>query len=96
MWIALLGLALSGVWPTLLLLGSTTIQASLPTLFGLLAMAGLAGVTICNWGIGQLADAYGLQTGLTTMVVPVVASLAALAALARSCSNQGASAEGPA
>ena len=80
-WLAILGLALSGVWPTLLILAGTTIHANTPTLFSLLAMAGLAGVSICNWGIGQLADVYGLQAGLAALVVPVVVSFVALAAL---------------
>ncbi len=81
MWLAMLGLALSGVWPTLLILAGTTIRASTPTLFSLLAMAGLAGVSICNWGVGQLSSAYGLQAGLAALVAPVVASIVAVAAL---------------
>ena len=80
-WLSLLGLALSGVWPTLLIVAGTAIHANTPTLFSLLAMFGLAGISICNWGVGQLANAYGLQIGLSALVSPVVLSIAALAAL---------------
>lgn len=82
-WLALLGLALSGIWPTLLILAGTTIHASTPTLFSFLAMAGLAGVSVCNWGVGQLSDAYGLQLGLAALIAPVGASIVALAGLLR-------------
>jgi fucose permease len=80
-WLSVVGLAVSGMWPTILAYAGATIQASPPTLFALLAMAGLLGVGGCSWGIGQLADAYGLQAGLTALILPMLAGLAALAVL---------------
>ena len=83
-WLAILGLALSGMWPTILAYASATISARPPTLFALLSMAGLLGVAGCSWGIGRAADAFGLQAGLTLLILPVLAGLAAFAALPRS------------
>jgi predicted MFS family arabinose efflux permease len=79
----LLGLALSGMWPTILTYSGETIHASLPTLFSLMAMAGLLGVSVCSWAIGQMADRIGLQAGLSALVVPVLVGMAALLALAK-------------
>jgi fucose permease len=79
----LLGLALSGMWPTILTYSGDTIHASLPTLFSLMAMAGLLGVSVCSWAIGQLADRFGLQAGLSALVLPVLVGMAALLALAK-------------
>jgi fucose permease len=82
LWLALLGLALSGLWPTLLIHAGRIIQANPPTLFSLLAMAGLAGCSSCSWGVGFLSDAgYSLQVGLSALIVPVLAALLALALL---------------
>ncbi len=80
-WLAILGLAISGMWPTLLSYAGTVIPAGLPTLYSLLAMAGLLGVAGCSWGIGQLADVVGLQGGLTALAAPVLLGMAAFAAL---------------
>jgi len=78
-WLALLGLALSGVWPTLLVYSGTIIRANPQTLFSMLAMAGLAGVSICSWAIGQLAEYFGnVQIGLCSLIVPLVAAMGAL------------------
>ena len=83
-WLALLGLAMSGVWPTLLIYAAAIIQANPQTLFSLLAMAGLAGVGICSWGIGQLAELSGdIHMGLCALLMPLAAALAALTALSR-------------
>jgi len=79
----LLGLALSGMWPTILTYAGETIHASLPTLFSLMAMAGLLGVSVCSWAIGQMADRIGLQAGLSALVLPVLIGMAALLALAK-------------
>lgn len=85
LWLALLGLALSGVWPTLLIYAGTIIRANPQTLFALLAMAGLAGVGICSWGVGQLADSFGgIHVGLCALVFPLLAAMLALVVLARS------------
>ena len=59
-----------------------------PTLFALLSMAGLLGVAGCSWGIGRAADTFGLQAGLTLLILPVLAGLAACAALPRSGGSQ--------
>jgi len=81
-WLALLGLAISGIWPTLLILAGQIIPANPPTLFSLLGMAGLAGVGICSWAVGQIADySEELQLGLGALIVPVLASIVALALL---------------
>ena len=81
-WLALLGLAISGVWPTLLILAGQTIPANPPTLFSILAMAGLAGVGICSWGVGIVAEFTGeIQNGLGALILPVIASIIALALL---------------
>ena len=85
----LLGLALSGMWPTILTYAGDTIHASLPTLFSLMAMAGLLGVSVCSWAIGQMADRYGLQAGLSALVVPVLASMAALLVLSKIVRSSG-------
>lgn len=79
LWLALLGLALSGLWPTLLIHAGRTIQANPPTLFSLLAMAGLAGCSSCSWGVGFLSDAgFSLQVGLSALIVPVLAAFFAI------------------
>ena len=84
LWLALLGLALSGVWPTLLIYAGSTIKANPQTLFALLAMAGLAGVSICSWGVGQLADFFGaIHVGLGALIFPLLAAMLALMALSR-------------
>ncbi|MEO2049972.1 MAG: MFS transporter [Pirellulales bacterium] len=85
----LLGLALSGMWPTILTYAGDTIHTSLPTLFSLMAMAGLLGVSVCSWAIGQMADRYGLQAGLSALVVPVLASMAALLVLSKIVRSSG-------
>ena len=77
----LLGLAMSGMWPTILTYSGDTIHASLPTLFSLMAMAGLLGVSVCSWTIGQLADRCGLHAGLSALVLPVLVAMAALLVL---------------
>jgi len=83
-WLALLGLALSGVWPTLLIYAGTIIRANPQTLFSMLAMAGLVGVSFCNWAIGQLAEIYGnVHIGLCALIFPLLAAMLALVALAR-------------
>ncbi len=91
----LLGLALSGMWPTILAYSGKTIHASLPTLFSLLAMAGLLGVSVCSWAIGQMADRIGLQAGLSALVVPMLAGMIALLALAKIASSDTADHYGP-
>jgi len=79
LWLSLLGLALSGLWPTLLIHAGRTIQANPPTLFSMLAMAGLAGCSTCSWGVGYLSDVgYTLQVGLGALIVPILAALVAL------------------
>jgi len=87
-WLALLGLALSGVWPTLLIYAGTIIRANPQTLFSMLAMTGLIGVSFCSWAIGQLAEYYGnIHIGLCLLVIPLAAAMFALLVLARSATN---------
>jgi len=87
-WLSLLGLALSGVWPTLLIYAGTIIRANPQTLFSMLAMTGLVGVSTCSWAIGQLAEYYGnVHIGLCALVIPLAAAMFALIALARSATS---------
>jgi MFS family permease len=79
----LLGLALSGVWPTILAYSGEIIHASLPTLFSLMAMAGLLGVSLCSWAIGQLAERFGLQVGMSALALPALLGMAAIVGLSR-------------
>jgi len=86
LWLVLLGLAISGVWPTLLIHAGKTIPANPPTLFSLLAMAGLVGVSLCSWGVGMMAEISGeIQDGLYALVYPVLAALLALGVLGLPC-----------
>ena len=82
-WLAILGLALSGMWPTVLSYASVTMSARPPTLFALLSMAGLLGVAGCSWAVGRAADQLGLHAGLTLLILPILIGLAAFAALPR-------------
>jgi len=79
----ILGLSLSGMWPTILTYSGETIHASLPTLFAFMAMSGLLGVSVCSWAIGQTAEWIGLQAGLSALSLPVFVGMFALLALAK-------------
>jgi len=83
LWLSVLGLAVSGMWPTVLTYAQSIVPAGPATLFALLAMAGLLGVAGCSWGIGRIADSFGLHRGLTALGIPALVAVVALTLLAR-------------
>jgi fucose permease len=64
-----LGFGLAGIFPTTLGLAGGTFEKHSGTVFGILFTIALAGGMTLPWAVGQIANGYGMRSGL--MLAPV-------------------------
>jgi fucose permease len=67
--VAALGFGLAGIYPTTLGLAGAKFERHSGTVFGILFTIALAGGMTLPWAVGQIANGYGMRSGL--MLAPV-------------------------
>ncbi len=76
--VAALGFGLAGIYPTTLGLAGASFEKHSGTVFGILFTIALAGGMTLPWTVGQIANSYGMRSGL----MPAPAAFLVIAAIA--------------
>jgi fucose permease len=71
------GLGIACFWPSILTVATQRIAVGSATLLAMLSMSGILGFGVLPWSVGQLADRFGLRTGL--VLVPCALAVAGAA-----------------
>ena len=87
--LAVLGLAVSGLWPTVLALAGDRFPTAGASMYSLLSAAGNLGGLVGPLVIGLVAERWGLRSGMAVLVVAPLVVVALQQYLRRSPSPDG-------